>query len=107
MKRNWLRAIVALAVVVGFGFLANIDMAQSAPDTAEITDGKPKPKASKGKKFKMKPTANPCPAGWKKKAYESASMYTCVPKKPKKKKCPPKSEWFFDGCACGCKTIIY
>lgn len=111
MKRNWWKILVAVTVVIGFGFLANIAEVQSAPDDAKVTEGKPNPKASKGKKFKIKTgnaSANPCPAGWKKVAYEDAGMFTCKPKKPKKKKkCPPKSEWFFDGCMCGCKKLIY
>ena len=111
MKRNWWRIGVAIAVVIGFGVLANVSTVKSAPDTAKITEGKPKPKASSGKKpkpkLKFKANANPCPAGWKKVAYEGPGMFTCKPKKPKKKKCPPNSEWFFKDCLCGCKHIVY
>lgn len=53
--------------------------------------------------------ANPCPEGWSVVAGSktSAGAFTCKPAKPAAKTCPPKHEWFDDGCTAGCKQAIY
>jgi hypothetical protein len=53
--------------------------------------------------------ANPCPEGWSLVAGSktSSGAFTCKPSKPAAKTCPPKHEWFDDGCTAGCKQIIY
>lgn len=48
-----------------------------------------------------------CPEGWTLANHTSAGGYTCKPKKPVAGTCPPKHEWFDDGCSAGCRQVAY
>lgn len=50
-----------------------------------------------------------CPDGWSivPGSSDGSGGYTCKPKKPVAPQCPPKHEWFDDGCTVGCKRVIY
>jgi hypothetical protein len=53
---------------------------------------------------------SPCPSGWTlvPGSATAGGAYTCKPAKPQAKQpCPPKHEWFDDGCTAGCKQIVY
>ncbi len=48
-----------------------------------------------------------CPEGWTLQNSTSAGGYTCKPKSPAPAPCPPKHEWFNDGCTAGCRQLVY
>lgn len=48
-----------------------------------------------------------CPEGWTLANHNQAGAYTCKPKKPAAASCPPKHEWFDDGCSAGCRQVAY
>ncbi|MBL8518666.1 MAG: hypothetical protein JNM76_17005 [Betaproteobacteria bacterium] len=52
---------------------------------------------------------NPCPPGWSviPGSAKAGGAFTCKPVKPAPAQCPPKHEWFDDGCVAGCKPVVY
>jgi hypothetical protein len=57
--------------------------------------------------MQLPPPLPKCPEGWVLQSSSAGGAYTCKPKPPAPAQCPPKHEWFNDGCTAGCKQIIY
>lgn len=48
-----------------------------------------------------------CPEGWTLANHNGSGAYTCKPKKLPPAQCPPKHEWFEEGCTAGCRQVAY
>lgn len=69
--------------------------------------------SEKAVSFEVAPVVNlaplpKCADGWVLAAHDVKSgEFTCKPKKPTAQICPPKQEWFDDGCTAGCRKLVY
>jgi len=100
MEKARLGLVLVFGLVIGIGVAAYVSPTEGKSDGAVVQMAQEEAGGEAARdKFKF----SPCPSGWKTKHLENAGFYSCVPKAPKKKKCPGNSKWFFEGCLCGCK----
>lgn len=96
-----IRKLLSLTIILAFA-----GSVQAASNTPLTPTG---PTTTNTPNIPVNLPANPCPDGWSlvPGSNTGSGAFTCTPKKVAKIQCPPKHEWFDEGCSVGCRKLIY